>query len=156
MNPLHGPFHDFPLRLLCGGMLLANLLGAAGCAQPTGQVTGIINFEGAPVVRAEIVFRAETDSNQVFAGLSDAHGTYRVSYRGANGMPTGRYQIAIKRFSLADGKPLPGDEKGDALKSEGRVTEQVFHFEKDILSGLNTVNFELKEGKPVDPLPRKI
>jgi hypothetical protein len=122
---------------------------AAGCGRPLGQATGTITFQGAPVAGAEIAFESTTSDDTAY-GVSLEGGAYALDYRTRTGLPAGAYKVTVTRYTLRNGKPLPGGEEGAALKGdEGRVIRRSYVFEIELAAGPNPHDFELSRGTEV-------
>ncbi len=119
----------------------------SGCGVPTGQVTGTVTWNQKPVPGAELIFESTADPKEQFFGRGDDQGKYHVGYRTLTGLPVGRYKVTITHFTLPDGKPLPGGEKGNILRNEGKAVPLVFTFEEEISQGRATLDFDLSRGK---------
>jgi len=130
----------------------------AGCGSAAGQVSGKITFKSQPVPDARIAFKSLAEADHEFFGVSNENGEYQVSYRTFKGLPAGRYTVTINRHVLRGGKSIPTGEKGISLIDAGKTIQQAFTFEKDIVAGANTLDFELSTGtkKIIMPEPENI
>ena len=132
-------------------LMLLFAVGLPGCARATGTLTGKVTANSDPVAVAELVFEAIGESSQrEFYGQTDPGGMIVIDYGQLGGLPVGRCKITVTRFVLRDETPVPAGEKGEAMKSDGRAVQQSFEFERDIVSGDNTINLELADGKRVE------
>ena len=143
----------FQVRVRAAAKCLMFLLavGLPGCGGATGTLTGKVTANSDPVAVGELVFEPIGESSQrQFYGQTDPGGMIVIDYGQLGGLPVGRYKITVTRFVLRSGTPLPVGEEGEAMKSDGRAVEQSFEFERDIVSGDNTINLELADGNHVE------
>ena len=134
----------------CLMFLLA--VGLSGCGGATGTLTGKVTAHSDPVAVGELVFEPIGENSQrQFYGQTDTGGMIVIDYGQLGGLPVGRYKITVTRFVLRkNGTPVPAGEKGETMKLDGRAVQQSFEFERDIVSGDNTINLELADGQRVE------
>lgn len=125
-------------------MLLGLVAGCGG--EPTGQVTGRVMYNGQRAAGASVLFIAANDEQRQFAGVSGRSGEYYFTYPEVRELPVGRYKVTITVPTIPSGIPLPPGEHTQALKAAGEVAMTPFLFEKDVVAGLNTLDFELTQG----------
>lgn len=128
-------------------ILLASLVVCGCTGASTGQVGGKVTYQGLPANGAEMQFISTTDPDHVFFGMSAADGEFQVSYRTFDGLPVGRYKVLITIYTLPSGVPFPPGEKADTLKTEGKLVQNTYEFERDIHPGQNTMDFEITQGQ---------
>lgn len=142
----------FPTRAASAAALAAALTAAAGCGAPTGQATGKVTVGGQPVAGAEVGFESADDPKRQAFGTTTEGGAYTLSYPDGKGLAAGKYAVAVTRYTLPNGNPLPPGEKGAALRAEqGKVVAKTYYFEAELRAGANALNFELKDGKDRKP-----
>lgn len=106
-------------RLAC----LAVLVGS-GCSKetplpPRVPVTGTVLQKGAPVSGATVVFEGEAAARPG-VGVTDQAGKFRLSsYTEGDGVPPGKYRIAITKFEA----PPPSQEDTSMEAAAARKTE---------------------------------
>lgn len=133
---------------VCG--LAIGLLTAAGCGNSTGQATGKVTWKGVPVEGAELTFAPVAAPEATIHGASGPDGVYHLNYLKDGGLPAGNYRVTVTAYTLRSGKPLPGGEEGSALRGdEGKVVKHTYAFERAVVAGANTHDFELNEGQKV-------
>jgi hypothetical protein len=135
--------------LVCFAIISVGSLFLPGCGATTGKVEGEIQLDGQPVPEAEIVFQSVQDDKEKFLGRSIESGKYQVDYRTKTGLAVGKYKVTITRWIRLDGKPLPGGEEGEVLRNSDKAKKYLVEFEKEIVAGLNTLDFELKQGQSI-------
>ncbi|HZT79431.1 MAG TPA: hypothetical protein VFA26_04395 [Gemmataceae bacterium] len=81
-----------PVRLL-GLVALAALVGVAGCARPTGTVSGKVYYKDKPLKGGNVTLVSAT--GQTFTEAIQEDGSYTVSK-----VPTGQAKVAVETESL--------------------------------------------------------
>jgi hypothetical protein len=131
---------------------VAVLVLVGGCSKPLGQATGTVTFKGTPVAGADIAFESTSSPDDTAYSVSSEGGAYTLDYRTRTGLPAGTYKVTITRYTLRNGKPLPGGEEGAAIKGdEGRVVQRSYVFEIELAAGANPRDFELTQGTEARP-----
>lgn len=130
-------------------VLFAAALGlVSGCGPSVGQPRGAVMLKGKPIVGAELRFESAANPDAPIIGQSGEGGTYVLDYAKAGGIPVGTCKVTITYYTMPNGAPLPDGEKGAALRSNpDKVLRHEYEFEKPIVPGANTLDFELSEGK---------
>lgn len=131
------------------GWLVLGLAGAlltCGCAASdkpdTGEVTGKVTLDGAPVPKATITFAPE--EGRTSTAETDSGGAYVLQYTAkVPGAKVGKHKVQITTFHPATGDP------GDAHRVE-EVPEKIpakyntkSTLTQEVESGKNEINFEL-------------
>lgn len=125
------------------------LLSLTGCGTPTARATGTVTRAGKTLEGVEITFERDGSPEYSVHGKVGPGGRFYLNYPSVQGMPLGRYRIILTRYTLPNGKPLPGGEEGEALRAEeSRVQKSMVRFEKDLSAGNNTLDLEWNEGRP--------
>jgi hypothetical protein len=94
--------------------LLTFTLVLSGCGgqdgPPRGTVHGTVYVEGQPVAAGTVYFENVSTGVAVGAAI-ETDGSYRVSTYEGEGLPAGKYQVAIspQRIATTDENPLAGD-----------------------------------------------
>lgn len=136
-----------------GGSCLACVVVVAvalGCGAPAARLAGAVRVGGAAAAGARIDARSgQGDRQRVASGAVLPGGTYRMDYGAWPGLEPGPCRIEIVHVAGASGQPLAAGEQGlvDAAKATAR--HRHVSFERTLVAGENTVDFELDEGTPV-------
>jgi len=136
-----------------GGSCLACVVVVAvalGCGAPAARLAGAVRVGGAAAAGARIDARSgQGDRQRVASGAVLPDGTYRMDYGAWPGLEPGPCRIEIVHVAGASGQPLAAGEQGlvDAAKATAR--HRHVSFERTLVAGENTVDFELDEGTPV-------
>ena len=142
------------VRSYPGGSCLACAVVVAvtlGCGTPAARLTGSVTAGGAPAAGARIDARSGEGARQrVATGAVLPDGTYRVDYGAWPGLEPGPCRIEITHVAGASGQPLATGEQGlvDAAKATAR--HRHMSFERSLVAGENTVDFELDDGAPIE------
>jgi hypothetical protein len=132
--------------------IAASCAFVVGCGgEPTGQITGVVTYQGRPAEGAELRLVPDANQDELYSGISGKQGRYQVTYRGQDGLPVGGYKITITVYMIPGGVPFPPGERADTLKADGKLIETSFVFEEEIKAGPNTIDFELTKGQKVVP-----
>ena len=93
---------------------------AQGCSsnriqQPTYPVSGVVTYEGKPLVGATVVFHPIDKSNfkwdELPQGVTDASGKYTLfTYASDDGAPASKYKVGVALFQP------PDEDGGDQVK----------------------------------------
>ena len=142
------PLQALGLLVGSGRLLLVGCLALSGCGPHTARVTGTVTLAGQPLPAAELTFTLD-GTTQTVHGKSGPDGRFWLNYPQGNGMPPGKYCIVVTRYTLANGKPLPEGEPGEALRAnEERVRKWLVRFERELKSGENPLQLEWNQGQP--------
>jgi hypothetical protein len=128
---------------LAAGLMLA--LAGCGGNKPV-PVNGTVKLDGQPLASGRIEFRTP-DGKGVVAGTGITNGEYNFSAN--SGPPPGSYKVSISA-SKKTGKQIPAgspsppgtmvDETVEAIPDQYNKKSTLV---KDVVSGPNTINFEL-------------
>jgi hypothetical protein len=109
----------------------------------------MVTLSGKALPEAELSFAREGDPETTVHGRSGPDGRFYLNYPLGNGTPPGKYRIVVTRYTLPNGKPLPGGEEGEALRSdEARVRRWMVRFDRELGAGSNTLDLEWNQGQP--------
>lgn len=146
MRPARGPSRPGGSCLACALVVAVTL----GCGAPAARLAGAVRVGGAAAAGARIDARSgQGDRQRVASGAVLPDGTYRMDYGAWPGLEPGPCRIEIVHVAGASGQPLAAGEQGlvDAAKATAR--HRHVSFERTLVAGENTVDFELDEGTPV-------
>ncbi len=136
------------MRRLSRVALLCVLALVAGCGGALATPSGKVTLNGEPVADVSLTFLPAANPDAVASGVTGADGLYRLDFGTKRGLATGKCTVRITRYTLKNGKPLPGGEQGTALKNDDKKSVRITYvFEKDVTAGDATLDFELNEGK---------
>lgn len=145
-RPPRGPSRPGGSCLACALVVAVTL----GCGAPAARLAGAVRVGGAAAAGARIDARSgQGDRQRVASGAVLPDGTYRMDYGAWPGLEPGPCRIEIVHVAGASGQPLAAGEQGlvDAAKATAR--HRHVSFERTLVAGENTVDFELDEGTPV-------
>jgi hypothetical protein len=139
-------------RLVCVG-LLAALTSLAGCDRgpELGTVKGKVTQNGVPVPFAYLQFTPVDPPGTYGSAYSDADGNYSLKFsRTRDGAPVGKHEVLL-RTSRKD--EIQVEDKSTGLMvtpklPEGYKANVELVFDREVFSGNNEINFDLKEGVP--------
>jgi hypothetical protein len=105
-------------------MLVMGLLFTLGCgsAEPLGQVSGKVTFQGEPVGEGTVLFSNPDLGVSAEAELS-ADGSYTLTtYKG--GLPPGDYKVTVSPPEIPDPSPSGDTEPGMITKPVDNIPEK--------------------------------
>jgi hypothetical protein len=95
-------------------IVLFAMLGAVGCAEPTGRITGTVSYEGQPLPGGRVTFLCDGEGRPVVGGRISESGTYDIS-----NLPAGKARVSVQTFKrrpkpppivdAATGTPVPDE-----------------------------------------------
>jgi hypothetical protein len=114
IKPCHlaAPF-QFAWQYSASWLLILSLV-LIGCGGPSGpprgKVQGTVRVDGQPVAAGTVYFENVSTGVAVGAAI-EADGSYQVSTYQGEGLPAGKYQVAVspQRIAATDENPLAGD-----------------------------------------------
>ena len=124
--------------------------GCGGSEGDLGTVNGKVTLGGKPVPDATVTFIPEDGSRQS-VGFTDDQGMYELDYTlDKKGASVGLHKVKITTFEESDGKVT----KPEVFPAEYNVKSTLT---KEVESGSNEINFDLKEGGEIinDPKERE-
>ena len=129
-------------------LLLAAIFGAGCSGEPLGQITGKVTLQGTPVTTGSVVFENIEQGISVNAPL-EPDGSYTVKTYKRNGLPPGKYQIAISpRGFNHDGETQiiirPTTVTASPSIPKKYHTVDTSGLAKEVQVGENTFNFNLE------------
>ncbi|MCI0701377.1 MAG: carboxypeptidase-like regulatory domain-containing protein [Planctomycetia bacterium] len=105
MNP------SLSLARLSAALLLAGVVGFAGCARPVGDVSGKVTYNGKPLKGGSVTFISDEGRHSVSASINE-DGTYKVPT-----LTGGTYKVCVDTSYLKPAPNGPGGYVGSGGKS---------------------------------------
>ncbi len=108
-------------------LLLAALAAlTCGCGSDAGRVSGTVSVGGQPLSQGTVVFEDRSAGISVNATIGP-NGKYTAKTYDLNGLPPGKYQVAVRPDRLGDGEtPLVSDPSGESPDTVSAIPEK-FH-----------------------------
>ena len=144
--------HDKPSALqwcILAAFVGTSVVGCAG-SEELGQVNGQVTFQNAPVTNGTIVFEDSSRGISVRARF-DAEGCYHVQTYDQDGLPPGKYMVAVTPTEIGSGKsPFVGGAEERSARPTGPEVPAKYHnvttseLSAEVKKGPNVFDFHLK------------
>jgi hypothetical protein len=129
-------------------VLMFGLLGLLGCGNGLASVNGTVTLDGVPLaggagVDASVGFYPDGHPGAPGIGFLDSNGHYQLMVGSQEGIPPGKYAIAISATRIIMPKEPTGTPGGVPITPRRYADSRQSGFRADVKPGSNTFNFDL-------------
>lgn len=128
--------------------LMSCALGLVGCGNGLSSVDGTVTLDGAPLaggagVKASVGFYPDGQPGAAGIGILDSDGHYKLMVGSQEGIPPGKYTVAISATRIIMPKEPTGTPGGEPITPRKYADPRQSGFHADVQPGSNTVDFSL-------------
>lgn len=126
------------------------IVSGCGSSEPLARLDCRVSREERPLSGAEIKFELTGGKRAAtFSAISRDDGSCYIDLGERKGMPPGDYIITVTQYETLDGRPMPGGEEGQVLRTNGQIRRQRYELKKTFVKGPNSLTLKLEEGVPI-------
>ena len=128
--------------------LVSCSLGLMGCGNGLSSVDGTVTLDGAPLaggagVKASVGFYPDGRPGAAAIGILDSDGRYELMVGSQDGVPPGKYVVAVAATRIIMPKDPTGTPSGEPMTPRKYADPRLSGFHADVQPGRNTFDFNL-------------